>query len=130
TPIIRDDEITLIAVDPYGCELNTNRTMDVLMNYGVYIPNVFSPNGDGINDKFTLYANKKGEELVLFQIYDRWGNMVYEATHKDVQAFQSDGWDGFYKGKLMDNGVYVYQAIVKFIDGDVREFSGDVTLVR
>jgi len=130
TPIIRDDYFVLHGVDPIGCELVIEKEFDVLMNYGVYVPNVFSPNGDGINDRFTLYANKKGEELVLFQIYDRWGNLVYKAAHKDVHAFKNDGWDGYYKGKLMDTGVYVYVALVKFIDGDVKDFRGDVTLIR
>ena len=130
TPIIRDDRITLYAVDPIGCKLVTDRDFDVLMDYGVYIPNVFSPNGDGINDKFTLYANKKGEELVLFQIYDRWGNLVYQTAHKDIHAFKKGGWDGKYRDKIMDTGVYIYLALVKFIDGETREFSGDVTLVR
>ena len=119
-----------MGIDSMGCVLVTERAFDVLMDYGVYIPNVFSPNGDGLNDKFTLYANKKGEELVLLQIFDRWGNMVYHAEHKDVHAFKNDGWNGSYKGKLMDPGVYIYQAIVRFIDGEVRKFSGDVTLIR
>jgi len=128
--IIRGDRIGLTGIDRYGCTLTTGRQLEVLMDYGVYIPNVFSPNVDGFNDKFTLYANKKGVELVLLRIFDRWGNLVYETAHHDVHAFQHEGWDGTFHGKKMDPGVFVYVAVVRFVDGQTRMFSGDVTLVR
>ena len=130
TRLIKDDLILLYGIDSIGCELTTAESFPVIMSYNLYIPNVFSPNHDGFNDRFTFYPHKKAEELVILQIYDRWGELIYEANHRDIHAFVNDGWDGRYKGKMMDPGVYVYWAKVKFIDGTEKEYSGDVTLVR
>lgn len=94
----------------------------------IYIPNVFSPNDDQINDVFTLSVSP---DVLLTSlegsIYDRWGNLVYSST---AIAFV---WDGRFDGEVMMPGVYVYRFKVKYmVGGDERErlFTGDLTVVK
>jgi len=96
----------------------------------VYIPNAFSPNFDGINDRFTIFAsepNVQGIEQLI--IYDRWGQKVFEQQNfppNDISA----GWDGTYKRKDIAEGVYVFFAEIRFIDDKVILYEGDITLMR
>ena len=66
----------------------------------IWVPNIFSPNGDGNND--VLYVRGKGVQDVLFKVYNRWGEKVFESTSLD------DGWDGTIRGKDVNNAVFVY----------------------
>ena len=86
-----------------------------------FVPNVFSPNGDGINDVFKVEGT--GFEIVDFRVFNRWGGVVYSAQGS------TSGWDGLYKGKAVDLGVYTY--LIKVLLGQ-REImlKGSVTLVR
>ena len=88
--------------------------------YEIFIPNIFSPNGDGIND--ILEIKGKQDELLSghFFIYDRWGN----------QVFEGHAWDGSTQNNLINPGVYSYVANVKMNDGKERFFTGNVTLLR
>ncbi|MEI8224231.1 MAG: gliding motility-associated C-terminal domain-containing protein [bacterium] len=92
----------------------------------VYIPNAFSPNGDGNNDAFMAYtSNDKG--LVYFEllVFNRWGEIVFESNTI------SQGWDGTYKGQLQNPDVYVYQATYGFRGEPLGKISkGSITLIR
>ncbi|MCK9612345.1 MAG: gliding motility-associated C-terminal domain-containing protein [Bacteroidales bacterium] len=88
----------------------------------VYIPNIFSPNGDGNND--VLYVRSEHIKELNFSIYNRWGEKVFESQNKN------DGWDGNYKGKPCSVDVYVYHATIVFEDGTETSRKGNVTLVR
>ncbi|MFB6306338.1 MAG: gliding motility-associated C-terminal domain-containing protein, partial [Flavobacteriales bacterium] len=88
----------------------------------IYIPNAFSPNGDGEND--ILYVRGNNIKKLLFRVYNRWGEKVFES--KD----QESGWDGFYKNRKADPAVYVYYLEVT-CTGDKTYFKkGNVTLIR
>ncbi|HOH84325.1 MAG TPA: gliding motility-associated C-terminal domain-containing protein, partial [Bacteroidales bacterium] len=87
----------------------------------VYVPNVFSPNGDGINDVVFVH----GKDIFIdWIIFDRWGEEVFES--KDI----SIGWDGTFKGKKMPSDVYVYRLIVTWADGTEIRKKGNISLVR
>jgi gliding motility-associated-like protein len=94
----------------------------------VYFPNIISPNGDGENERFTLFGRNVAE-IELLQIYNRWGALVYE---KNGLLFNDelDGWDGRVKGEPPLPGVYVWQARIRYSDGVVDWFKGDVTVIR
>jgi gliding motility-associated-like protein len=93
--------------------------------FGIYIPNAFSPNGDGVNDVFRVKADGTRIEDLGLRIYDRWGGEVYSA--KGIE----NGWDGKKNGKDCPGGVYVYK-IVFSLDGVAgnQERVGTVMLVR
>lgn len=93
----------------------------------VYIPNVFSPNGDGFNDVFTVFGGKAVEEIRLLRVFNRWGGLVYEGKEFTPGT---TGWNGDFHEKPMNPGVFVYLAEVLWADGEVELLSGDVTLVR
>lgn len=88
----------------------------------VYVPNAFTPNGDGEND--VLYVYGKMIQGILFRIYDRWGELVFETRER------SGGWDGTFRGKLLDPDVYDYYLQVDCIDGLQNIIKGNITLMR
>jgi len=88
----------------------------------VFIPDVFSPNNDGRND--ILYVRGNCIATMDFVIFDRWGNKVFES--KNI----SYGWDGTYKGKVMNTATFVYYLNATLFDGTVVQKKGNVTLVR
>ena len=99
----------------------------------VYIPNVFTPDksSEFANSRFTVFTGPAADEAMgisLIQIYDRWGDLVWEGNDLPVND-PTVGWDGTYKGKPV-SGVFVYRAIVRFIDGQERSYDGDVTVLR
>jgi gliding motility-associated-like protein len=98
-----------------------------LKNLSLYIPNVFSPNDDGRNDHFVIFANDadliKPEEV---SIYDRWGSSVY---HSKTVSLSTKLWDGTAQNRPAPEGVYVY--FFKFkCQGSLKILKGDITLIR
>ena len=100
-PVISNTQRTnyiLLATTPGGC--TAADTVDVIVVDRVYIPDAFSPNGDGINDLFTL---PNGKELIeSIRIYDRWGSLVYFSNDYETP------WDGKFKGSKVPSGIYTY----------------------
>ncbi|MEM7105894.1 MAG: choice-of-anchor L domain-containing protein [Bacteroidota bacterium] len=113
---------TVTATSDAGCSA-TETVNIVVMDPTFGIPNAFSPNGDGLNDYFTV-AFEGNIEIVEFKIWNRWGELVYNNDNNPT------GWDGRYKGENMPVEVYVYYAIVRIPTGEETVFKGDVTLLR
>jgi gliding motility-associated-like protein len=87
-----------------------------------FVPNTFTPNGDGQND--ILYLRGIKVEEIYFAVYNRWGEMVFETKDK------AKGWDGIYKGRPADVGVFGWYLKVKCYDGNETFKKGNVTLIR
>ena len=118
--------IVLISISPEGC-------MDTL-NYGpiyvesesfIKVPNVFTPNGDGVSDYFQVYAKTLSEFSGV--IFDRWGRKIYEW---DKWQNETDGWDGKIGNSLASPGVYYYLIKAKGKDGKDYDLKGDFYLMR
>ncbi len=119
---------TLIATDTNGCVISDALIINVLPG-SVYIPNAFKPSSDDLNDHFTVFADKDVEQVALMQIYDRWGALVFE--HQNFPASEAAlGWDGSINGKEATAGVYLYLIQVRFLNGVVTLYSGDLTVIR
>lgn len=88
----------------------------------IFVPSGFSPNGDGVND--VLYVRGKHITELVFKVFDRWGEKVFETTDLDI------GWDGFYKGKLVEPAVFVYYLDAKCVDGQDFFKKGNVSVLR
>jgi len=96
----------------------------------LFIPNMFSPNFDGINDRFTIYSAPGAlREIRQMRIFSRWGEHIFEASSIQPND-ELAGWDGTYRGKIVDVGVYVWMAEIVWADGSVEWIKGDVTAVR
>lgn len=118
---------TLTVEAPGGCTATDSLTVSVLKVRDVYIPNVFSPNDDGVNDFFTVYGGAEVSEVTL-EIYSRWGELIF----RRIGGANDDpgGWDGTFKGEAVSPGVFVWRADVLFYDGVRLAYSGNVTVVR
>ncbi|MDX2359839.1 MAG: gliding motility-associated C-terminal domain-containing protein [Crocinitomicaceae bacterium] len=88
----------------------------------IYIPNAFSPNGDNEND--ILFVRGHVFEKMLFRVFDRWGEMVFESTDRSI------GWDGTFRGKQLDPDVYDYYLEVTCIDDLTSIIKGNITLLK
>ncbi|MEM9919740.1 MAG: gliding motility-associated C-terminal domain-containing protein, partial [Bacteroidota bacterium] len=127
---VDETRYSLTIIDENGCSAEAEILVRVRKERNVYIPNVFSPNGDGVNDVFMIFA---GDNLIKsinsFQVFDRWGELIYE----DFNFMPNDptrGWDGRLRGELLNPAVFVYWAEVEFVDGWKELYKGDVTLLR
>ncbi len=104
------------------CIVSNTAIVNITGQLPVFIPDVFTPNGDGNNDIFYVY----GTEILSVDllVFNRWGEKVFEAHN------QFDGWDGRYKGEPAPMGVYIYEATIHGLDGQTIFKKGSVTLVR
>lgn len=126
TPIHSNTYI-LKAYNPVNCIAYDSVTINVTVENSIYLPNIFSPNGDGINDIFELnYYKSSVSEIRNLHIYDRFGNSVSSAKLVTDKIL----WDGMFDGRYLETGVYVYRFDVVYLSGEVGEINGDVTLVR
>jgi gliding motility-associated-like protein len=87
-----------------------------------YLPNAFVPGKGGENATFKIYG--EGIKLIRWSVYDRWGEKLFESNRQDI------GWDGTYKGSLVNPGVYVYFVEAEYLDGQRETYSGSVTVLR
>ncbi len=120
---------TLMVENEAGCMDSDSVMVVVTENRPIYIPNVFTPNFDGVNDFFNVFSAPAADILEELEIYDRWGNLVYRGTNIEINN-PNEGWDGTFRDKPMDPAVFAYVANVRFIDGVTLLYSGDVTLLR
>jgi gliding motility-associated-like protein len=96
-------------------------------NCNIYMPNAFTPNGNGVNDKIGVYYDCPGIKYIELRIFDRWGEKVFESNDLDAQ------WDGTYRGEKVAPGIYSYTLDVNANEGNVNHafhLKGTVTLIR
>jgi gliding motility-associated-like protein len=126
-----DQKFNLEVTDINGCKSNGNIQVLVDRNYSVFIPNVFSPNGDGINDELRIHSCLGVKEINNFRIFDRWGNLIKALNTVPIDC---DGgtilWDGSYTTRAANVGSYVYTFEVLFLDGYRRPYSGDFVIIK
>ncbi len=125
-----DNDVTITAelIDEDGCTAMDDIVVSVKRTRNVYIPNVFIPTSDPdlLNDNenavFNVALGIGAEQVTVLNIYDRWGNLIHEG---------SNSWDGTSSNnELVNPGVYAYFVSVLFTDGQVLNFSGDVTVIH
>lgn len=115
------------ATNENGCSASDSIRIYV-QPFSFYAPTAFSPDGNGQNDQFLLFG-KKDFTILNFSIYNRWGAQIY---------FQENGkandptfaWDGIYQGQLANTGVYIWRAQVQTENGQLKQLSGEINLIR
>lgn len=119
--------VTVTTVE--GC-VKTD-TLEVLIYIGkiVYVPNVFSPNNDGSNDNFTIFADAGVRDVNFLRVFTRWGQLIYERSDF-VPNNLSEGWDGRINDRPAPSGTYVYHTEVVLFDNRVVQLRGEVHLLR
>jgi gliding motility-associated-like protein len=93
------------------------------------LPNIFTPNGDGVNDYFYVIADKEVKKINVFQILNRWGEKVFEIQNAEPNSYKY-AWDGTKGGIPVMQGTYVYYIVVELIDGSSQVVKGNITLLR
>ena len=131
TPYVRPPFTTTFTVHIMtadSCVASDTLTINVANQPVSFIPTAFSPNGDGLNDRFQfaiLGANK-----VEVNIFDRWGENIFYNANQSNGVGGTDGWDGNIKGKPAPQDTYVYQLKVTYFDSTVKTIAGTVAIVR
>ncbi len=120
---------TVSVIDQEGCTASDDVTVFIVKNRPIYIPNTFTPNGDGTNDSFTLFGGKSARKIQLLRIFNRWGALVFEGNDMDLGDL-SQGWDGTFKGEILQPDVFAFYALIEFIDDEVILFEGDLTILK
>ena len=120
---------TLYVSTIWGCTAQDDITVQVVCDGSqIWLPNTFTPNGDGQNDRF--YAHGKGvTNIEHFRIYDRWGEVVYDAQDINIDDINYS-WDGTYKGSPLKPDVYIYVISARCGTGAPIEMKGNVSLIR
>lgn len=127
----RDQVYVAIVTNEDGCSASDTIRIKVESDRDVFIPNAFSPDNDGHNDVFTVRTDavsKTITQINYMQIYDRWGELVFE--QRDFQPNDYDmGWNGVFKGSLLPPEIYFYAIEIQYVDKEEPiRFQGDVRL--
>lgn len=121
--------LTVTVIDVRGCIATAQTSVTAFPSPKIYIPNTFSPNGDGINDQFTIYTNDGIASILELNIFDRWGDNLYHALNIPTNN-SLVGWDGKFHFKDLPSATFVYILKLQMADGTTKVMTGDVTLVR
>ena len=112
----------MVVIDETGCNASANTFVNVIIDKTIYIPNAFSPNGDGENDVFFAFA--KDLNAFSMKVFNRWGELIFAS--EDIKTT----WDGTHKGEILPPTVLVYLAQFEFPDGQKVNKKGTLTLIR
>ena len=119
-------EVALFVMNEFDYRDSVYKTIKVGYDFTVFIPNVFTPDGDGLNDIFNVKGIGISDKDFLLRIFNRWGHLIYET--EDI----TKGWDGFFNGKICEDGQYIYYIQLKLEKSDrkndIRIFKGNVFL--
>ncbi len=118
--------VQLIVTNQFGCQDSTTMPIYVHADYALFIPNTFTPNGDGRNDTFFPQGIGVNPDKFSMYIFDRWGNMIYKTES------WPGGWDGTVQGtgRLCQVDTYVYKIIATDPEGSRKIYIGNVNLIR
>lgn len=123
-------EFTLTVTDSLGCQARDRVKVFVQKERNIYIPTAFSPNNDGINDAFYVFAGEGVTELRDLKIYGRWGNLVHQLDGTFAANDYRLAWNGRMLNRPAATGEYVYQFTAVFLDGEEILYQGIVKLLR
>jgi gliding motility-associated-like protein len=127
----KSEVYTLTVFDENGCSAEASVRIIVDAARKVFVPNAFTPNGDGVNDIFWLSTGPGVESIESFEVFNRWGDRVFEiGSPIPAETTNGFGWDGTYGGRLLEPQVFAYRVRIRFIDQAVITYQGDVTLIR
>ena len=118
---VRTYRVTAVKSGNFAIVSESNHT-EVAPEMRIFVPNTFTPNGDGLNETF----GAKGEGIGWYdmQIYDRWGNLIFHSSNPNQQ------WDGTFNKKKSPEGAYVYKIFARGVHEGAKNIDGTVTLLR
>jgi|GEM_PF-1919500 gliding motility-associated-like protein len=121
---------TGIYVDTFAVGLGCDSVRTLNLQVGsVFIPNVFSPNDDNTNDYFQVFSKDESIKINTYQIYDRWGSLLYQAGDFALNDASKKWWNGEYKNKKVNNGIYTYYIEI-LCSGKLIPYKGEITVLN
>jgi gliding motility-associated-like protein len=117
-------EVTEVIIDENGCSDTITHSVEVIGIYTVYVPNAFTPDGNGVNNTFRPIMTDVVPDNYEFLIFNRWGEVIFRAENLDAE------WDGSFLGDPVQDGVYIWKVFVTDNVGLEHEIVGNVTLLR
>ncbi len=114
--------IVLIAKNAWGCSDTAIKVITVEPDFTIFIPNAFSPNGDGVNDVFLPVL--RGVKSFYMAVFNRWGAKLFETSEPTI------GWNGYYNGEACKMDVYIWKATISGLNGAIKELNGHVTISK
>ena len=126
---LRPGELSLAISSAGGCTAVDRLLFEVRTERPLYAPTAFSPDGDAVNDRWTLYGPPVLAGIKSLRIFDRWGDLVYSGEGL-TPGDERQGWDGTHLGRALRPAVFAWVAEVEYVDGVVLEVAGDVNLLR
>jgi gliding motility-associated-like protein len=124
SPVPYDYEVTQTVKNIYGCKDSITETVIILNAFTFYIPNAFSPNGDGLNDGFKGTGIGIDDATYNMWIFDRWGLMIFHCTDLETS------WDGRLHGEIVQEDVYVWKVSFNDVFGKAHEYHGIVSVIK
>jgi gliding motility-associated-like protein len=116
--------------DIFGCVNETSTFVLVNRRVEVFIPNAFSPDGDGYNDQLTIFADPAQVKQILhLEIFSRWGDRVFSLSDFPPND-ERFSWDGKFQGQPLPTGMYVYSAQIQLVDDTVVPLQGEILLTK
>ncbi len=119
---VAEYDVTQYVTTQYGCMDTISASVKIEPIFTFYIPSAFTPDADGINEEF--FGTGEGFTTYAMSIYDRWGELIFHSNNPELK------WDGTFRGKQVEQGVYVYHFYVLDWKNDDHEYRGHVTLMR
>ena len=116
------------GIDSAGCRAMDSVKVTVVKPRFVLVPTAFTPNLDNVNDQL-IVRGKEGTKILVFRVYDRWGELLYEAQNFKINDPNSS-WDGNFRGQPMTSGLYVWYIEAEYIDGAKEILKGHTTIMR
>ncbi len=119
---------TVTVADSLGCLGEDRVVINITKPRRIFVPTGFSPNEDGQNDLLLVHGQRSAK-ILQFRVFDRWGELLYEASNFKVNDDRT-GWDGKFRGKEALPGTYAWTLEVEYLDGFKERLQGDTTLLR
>lgn len=113
-----------VVFDENGCSDTMEHIIEVIGSYTVYVPNAFTPDGNGVNNEFKPVVSDVDPDQYRFMVFNRWGELIFDTEVID------DSWDGTYFGENVKDDVYIWKVLVTDNVGIEHEYVGHVTLLR
>jgi len=133
-PTVKPTEVGIYSLtisNEFGCTASDELVIQVLNERSIFAPTAFSPNGDGINDTFSIFGSSQVTNINYLRIYDRWGALLYDREGFGPQIPVEEGWDGLSSnGDAAPSGIYVFSIELVYSDNTVEVLTGDVALLR
>ena len=117
--------IEVQVVDDQGCMYSDEKVITIFIEQNFFVPNVFSPNGDQVNDLLEITFSDNPITIQTFEIFDRWGDMVFHSAGSNIIS-----WNGTFDGKDVMQGVYVVKMVFIDAEGEPHVFVQDLTIIR